>query len=99
MKLHYKIPILNEYLIGSYKGNKGKVTVVYRKRWCVYIEKLGKTRANGAPVNIPIKPSQCTITKLKLDKDRNDLLKRKAQAVSQKGKGEKHTAEGTRKVE
>jgi hypothetical protein len=26
-------------------------------------------------------------------------LKRKAQAVSQKGKGEKHTAEGTRKVE
>ena len=76
---------------GSYKGNKGKVTTVFRRRWCIHIEKLAKTKSNGAPVQIPIKPSQCAITKLKLYKDRTDLLKNKAAAVSAKGKGEKYT--------
>ena len=32
---------------GSYKGNKGKVTQVYRLRWCIYVEKLSKSKANG----------------------------------------------------
>ena len=57
-------------LKGTYKGNKGKVTQVYRKKWCIYIEKLSKTKSNGAPFNIPLRPCQCVITKLKLDKDR-----------------------------
>ena len=25
---------------GHYKGTKGKVTQVYRLRWCIYVEKL-----------------------------------------------------------
>ena len=78
-------------LKGNYKGNKGKVTQVYRKKWAINVEKLSKTKANGAPVQIPIKPSQVAIIKLKANKDRTDLLKRKALAVSQKGKGEKYT--------
>ena len=78
-------------LKGTYKGNKGKVTQVYRRKWAIHIEKLSKTKANGAPVQIPIRPSQCAIIKLKTNKDRTELLKRKAQAISQKGKGEKYT--------
>ena len=94
--------------LGNYKGNKGKVTQVYRKKWAINVEKLSKTKANGrnfvhfirmhlifaflgAPVQIPIKPSQVAIIKLKANKDRTDLLKRKALAVSQKGKVEKYT--------
>jgi hypothetical protein len=33
--------------LGNYKGNKGKVTQVYRKKWAINIEKLSKTKANG----------------------------------------------------
>ena len=35
---------------GNFKGNKGKITRVFRKKWSIYIEKLSKTKANGAPV-------------------------------------------------
>ena len=34
---------------GSYKGNVGKVTQVYRRRWHIYVEKITKTKANGSP--------------------------------------------------
>eukprot|EP01015_Nassula_variabilis_P029907 TRINITY_DN64_c0_g1_i13.p1 TRINITY_DN64_c0_g1~~TRINITY_DN64_c0_g1_i13.p1 ORF type:complete len:166 (-),score=43.97 TRINITY_DN64_c0_g1_i13:122-619(-) len=80
---------------GNFKGHKGKVTTVYRRKWCIYIDKLQKTKANGAPYQIPIHPSNVTITKLKIDKDRNDLLKRKAVKAIQKGKGEKYTVKDT----
>eukprot|EP01016_Furgasonia_blochmanni_P001096 TRINITY_DN1039_c0_g1_i1.p1 TRINITY_DN1039_c0_g1~~TRINITY_DN1039_c0_g1_i1.p1 ORF type:complete len:180 (+),score=57.35 TRINITY_DN1039_c0_g1_i1:162-701(+) len=76
---------------GTYKGHKGKVTQVYRRRWCIYVEKLSKTKANGAPFQIPIHPSKVFITKLKTNRDRTDLLKRKAARVTGKGKGEKYT--------
>lgn len=84
---------------GTFKGNKGKVTSVYRKRWCVYIEKLSKSKANGAPYNIPIKPCNCSIVKLKLDKNRNELLKKKAQTVTEKGKGEKYSKDTMKQVD
>lgn len=32
---------------GFYKGKGGKVTTVYRRRWCIYIEKLTKDKHNG----------------------------------------------------
>ena len=76
---------------GPLKGNKGKVTQVYRSRWCIYIEKLTKQKLNGAPINIPIDPSKCVITKLKIDKDRNDLLARKERTISDKNKAGKYT--------
>ena len=69
-------------LTGNHKGTKGKVTTVYRKKWCIHVEKLVRNKLNGQPVNLPVKANQCAIIKLKLDKDRNDLLKRKAQTVS-----------------
>ena len=69
-------------LTGNHKGSKGKVTSVYRKKWCLHVEKMVRNKMNGQPVNLPVKANQCAIIKLKLDKDRNDLLKRKAQTVS-----------------
>ena len=76
---------------GPLKGNKGKVTQVYRLRWCIYIEKLTKQKLNGQPINIPIHPSNVVITKLKIDKDRNELLARKERTLSTKNKGGKYT--------
>ena len=53
------------------------MSTVYRKRWCLYIEKVTKTRKNGATVKIPINTSNCVLTKLKLTPDREDLIRRK----------------------
>ncbi|KRX10691.1 Translation protein SH3-like domain [Pseudocohnilembus persalinus] len=76
---------------GNYKGNKGKITSVYRKKNCVYVEKVSKTKANGAPYQIPLHPSALVITKLKLDRCRSELIKRKADGL---GKGKKDKYEG-----
>ena len=32
---------------GIHKGREGKVTTVYRKRYCIYIEKLTRDKVNG----------------------------------------------------
>jgi ribosomal protein uL24 len=37
-------------LAGTHKGNKGKVTTVYRKKWIIHVEKLVKNKLNGQPV-------------------------------------------------
>ena len=67
-----------QVLNGQYKGTKGKITQVYRLRNCVYVEKISKNRANGASIRIPIHPSNVRITTIKLTKDRENLIKRKA---------------------
>jgi large subunit ribosomal protein L26e len=69
---------------GSYKGREGRITSVYRKKWVVYVERVTKEKVNGASVPVGISPSNCSITKLKLNSDREAILKRKAQ--SDKGK-------------
>lgn len=72
---------------GNFKGTIGKVTHVYRRRWCLYVEKAIRTRKNGATTRIPIHPSNCVLTKLKLTPDREDLIKRKAEGRNaEKGK-------------
>jgi len=63
---------------GAFKGREGKVVTVYRKKWIIHIERVTKEKTNGASVPIPIHPSKVMITKLKMDKDRKDLLERKA---------------------
>lgn len=51
----------------------------------------------GAPFNLQFHPSNLIITKIKIDKDRNDLLKRKAAGIkSTKGK---HSVDSTKKVD
>ncbi|KAJ1829579.1 60S ribosomal protein L26A [Coemansia sp. RSA 2599] len=63
---------------GQYKGREGKVATVYRKKWVIHIERLVREKANGATVPIPVHPSNVAITALKLTKDRETILARKA---------------------
>merc|ERR550537_1135706 len=54
-----------------------KVTSVYRRRYCIHVDRIIKEKTNGAQVPVPIHPSKVQITKLKLDKDRKALIERK----------------------
>merc|ERR1712217_455549 len=65
---------------GTYKNREGKVTQVYRRKWVIHIERITRERVNGATVNV-------VITKLKIDKNRKELLDRKKGANAEKGKG------------
>jgi large subunit ribosomal protein L26e len=62
---------------GSHKGHAGKVTTCYRKKFVIHVEKITREKVNGASIPVPIHPSNCVITQLKLDKDRKALLERK----------------------
>lgn len=73
---------------GTYKGREGKVVQVYRKKWVIHIERITREQVNGSTVNVGIHPSNVIITKLKVDKDRKDLLERKAKGrAADKAKG------------
>ena len=69
---------------GSSKGKEGKVSEVYRRRWCIYIENVTKRKTNGQEIKVPIHPSNCEITQLRLDKDRKALLERKKRRAGDK---------------
>ncbi|KAJ9054581.1 60S ribosomal protein L26A [Entomophthora muscae] len=62
---------------GKHKGHEGKVIQCYRKKYVIYIDRLTHDKVNGATVNIGIAPSNCQIIKLKLDKDRLQMLSRR----------------------
>jgi len=75
---------------GFFKGREGKVLTVYRRKFCIHVERVTRDKANGGTVNVGIHPSNVVITKLKLDKDRKNILDRKAKgrnADKEKGKG------------
>lgn len=63
---------------GSKKGHEGKVTEVYRKKWIIHIEGLTGDKANGANYKLGVDASKVEITELKLNKDRKNILERKA---------------------
>jgi large subunit ribosomal protein L26e len=63
-------------LKGKGKNKSGKVVQVYRKKWCVYVDKVNRDKQNGQSVFLPIKPSYCVIEKLHLNKDRKALLEK-----------------------
>ncbi|KAL2241416.1 60S ribosomal protein L26-1 [Sesamum indicum] len=63
---------------GTYKGREGKIVQVYRKKWVIHVERITREKVNGSTVNVGVHPSKVVITKLKLDKDRKDLIDRKA---------------------
>ncbi|KAJ2686204.1 60S ribosomal protein L26A, partial [Coemansia spiralis] len=65
---------------GQHKGREGKVTTVYRKKWIIHIDRLVREKVNGATVPIPIHPSNVVVSALKLTKDRESILGRKAAA-------------------
>ncbi|KAJ2906925.1 ribosomal protein L24 [Zalerion maritima] len=61
---------------GTSKGREGKITSVYRLKYVIHIERVSRERANGQSVPLGIHPSNVVITKLKLDKDRENILER-----------------------
>merc|ERR1711937_628409 len=73
---------------GSHRGREGEVIQVYRKKYVIHIERVTREKSNGSTVNVGIHPSNVTITKLKLDKDRRAILERKDTTKElAKGKG------------
>ena len=75
---------------GSNKGTRGKIIQVYRKKFVVHIDKLTKTKANGAPFQVGIHPSNVVITKLKEHKDRLLKISKIASGITlRKSKGDK----------
>jgi large subunit ribosomal protein L26e len=62
------------------------VTSVYRLKYIVHVERVSREKSNGQAVPLGIHPSNCVITKLKLDKDRESILERIRERKS-KGKG------------
>ena len=71
---------------GHFKTREGKVQTVYRRRRCIYIEKIVREKLNGQQSQIPIIPSNCVITALKLDKDRKAILDKKKKKEGTKDK-------------
>ncbi|KAK3944481.1 translation protein SH3-like domain-containing protein [Diplogelasinospora grovesii] len=75
---------------GLNKDKEGKVTSVYRLKYVIHIERVTRDKATGQSVPIGIHPSKVVITKLKLDKDREEILERikagREQATKSKGK-------------
>merc|ERR1719164_88903 len=74
---------------GHYKGQQGKIIACYRKKWVIHIERLHREKANGATINVGFNPSKVEIVKLKLNKDRKEILERKdtqREAAKDKGK-------------
>lgn len=49
---------------------------VYRLKYVIHIERINREKANGQSVPIGVDPSKVVITKLKLDKDRENILER-----------------------
>merc|ERR1712060_211094 len=79
---------------GHFKGQQtGKVVNVYRKKFVVHVERMQREKVNGTTVQVGIHPSNCVITKLKLDKDRNAMLARRAASRAEKQAKDEHTEE------
>jgi large subunit ribosomal protein L26e len=69
-------------LKGKAKGKTGKVVQVYRKKWCIHVDKVQRDKQNGQSVFLPLKPDYCVIEKIHLNKDRKSLLERRSKDKS-----------------
>ena len=75
---------------GTRKGSKGKVIQVFRKKWIIHVDKVTKNKANGAPYQLPVHPSNVAIIKVKEAKDRVARIATIAAGVNaRKGKADK----------
>ena len=75
-------------LKGKWKGKKGKVVQVYRRRSIIHVDKIQREKQNGQSVFFPIKPSYCVIEKLLDNKERKKTIERRA--ANKIKAGEKH---------
>ncbi|KAF2638049.1 ribosomal protein L24 [Massarina eburnea CBS 473.64] len=68
---------------GTHKGREGKIASVYRLKYVLHIAGVVREKSNGQSVPIPIAASKVVVTKLKLDKDRENILERISQGREQ----------------
>ena len=68
------------------RDREGKVVSVYRKKFVIHVERVTIDRANGAPVQAGIHPSNCQIIKPKIDADRTAMIERKAAGRQERSK-------------
>ncbi|EAU36051.1 60S ribosomal protein L26-2 [Aspergillus terreus NIH2624] len=61
---------------GGLKGREGRVKSVYRRRYVVHIDRVVREKSNGQSVPLGVAASNLVITKLHLDKDREEILAR-----------------------
>ncbi len=76
---------------GRFKNETdGKVLSVYRLKYVIHVQGITRDKATGQSVPVGVHPSNVVITKLKLDKDRENILERikagREQAAKSKGK-------------
>ena len=73
---------------GDRKGLEGKVSLVNRKNYRIFVEGVTREKVDGTTIPVPIHPSKVMIVNLNLDdKWRRELLKRKG--ISEKKKVQK----------
>ncbi|KAL9597927.1 MAG: hypothetical protein Q9219_004817 [cf. Caloplaca sp. 3 TL-2023] len=77
---------------GTNKGRTGKVTSVYRLKYVIHVERVVREKSNGQSVPLGIHPSKVQITKLKGDKDRDNILERIAKGRAEKAERSKAQA-------
>jgi len=63
---------------GDFKGIEGDVTEVDMKRYRIFVTGVTTAKADGTQVTRPIHPSNVMIIKLKSDKERDKILKRRS---------------------
>ena len=68
---------------GKFKGIEGKIVQVYRKKYCLHVERCTRDKANGQTINVGINASNVEVTKLKMDKSRKAILDRKNRSKHQ----------------
>ncbi|KAL4894242.1 translation protein SH3-like domain-containing protein [Aspergillus ambiguus] len=61
---------------GGLKGREGRVKSMYRRRYVVHIDRVVREKSNGQSVPLGVAASNLVITKLHLDKDREEILAR-----------------------
>ncbi|KAL8651283.1 MAG: hypothetical protein Q9210_003344 [Variospora velana] len=74
---------------GTNKGRTGKVTSVYRLKYVIHVERVVREKSNGQSVPLGIHPSKVQITKLKGDKDRDNILERISKGRAEKAERSK----------
>jgi large subunit ribosomal protein L26e len=55
------------------------VVQVYRLKYIIHIEGVTREKCNGQSIHIPIRTNNIVITKLHLDKNREEKLKRRGE--------------------
>ncbi|MFX1450206.1 MAG: 50S ribosomal protein L24 [Promethearchaeota archaeon] len=68
---------------GEYTDIEGKVKRINKQKFQVFVEGASIEKKDGSALEIPIYPSNLVITKLKKDKDRDKIIKRRKREIEE----------------